>query len=295
MLAATAWLNNLFHTKTGEKVEGVDLSVPLIYADRFRIRHPGVKWGYHPPHVDGGTTERWEEPSFRKCFEDILSGEWKSHDPYELMGRLNARTSLYGRPNQCSVFRTFQGWLALSETAPTEGTLKVFPDVGLANSYLILRPFFRPLVYPDDPRILDPKNWEYDISSSDLPGISASDGGYTSPAPTPVLHPHLRLEQSMTSVPRVCPGDAAFWHCDVIHAVEAEHKGAEDSVVMYIPAVPYTPMNKAYVDKQRERFLSGDRPPDFPQGMSEANFVGVATVDDITSSIGRVAMGFAPE
>ena len=48
-----------------------------------------------------------------------------------------------------------------SETAPTEGTLRVFPDVGLANGYLILRPFFRPLVYIDDPGILDPKNWEY--------------------------------------------------------------------------------------------------------------------------------------
>ena len=63
---------------------------------------------------------------------------------------------------------------------------------------------------------------------------------------------------------------------------------------MYIPAVPYTAMNKAYVDRQKERFLSRNRPPDFPQG-SEANFVGVATVDDITSSIGRVAMGFEPD
>ena len=63
---------------------------------------------------------------------------------------------------------------------------------------------------------------------------------------------------------------------------------------MYIPAVPYTPMNKAYVDKQRERFLIGRRPPDFPPGESEATLVGVATVDDITSSVGRVAMGFEP-
>ena len=47
-----------------------------------------------------------------------------------------------------------------SETAPTEGTLRVFPDVMISNAYIILRPFFRPIVPLDDPTILDPKNWE---------------------------------------------------------------------------------------------------------------------------------------
>ena len=79
---------------------------------------------------------------------------------------------------QASVFRTFQGWLALryaykvniepshradfsdSDTAPTQGTLKVFPSVYLSNAYLILRPFFKlkeNLVTKDQ---LDPENWE---------------------------------------------------------------------------------------------------------------------------------------
>jgi hypothetical protein len=53
-----------------------------------------------------------------------------------------------------------------SETAPTEGTLQVFPDVGLSNAYIILRPFFRPLVPVDDPGVLDAKNWEYGMSLS---------------------------------------------------------------------------------------------------------------------------------
>ena len=47
-----------------------------------------------------------------------------------------------------------------SETAPTEGTLRVFPDVTISNAYVILRPFFRRMVPLDDPAILDPKNWE---------------------------------------------------------------------------------------------------------------------------------------
>lgn len=49
----------------------------------------------------------------------------------------------------------------LSETAPTEGTLRVFPDLKLSNAYTILRPFFRPTVPADSPDILDPKNWKF--------------------------------------------------------------------------------------------------------------------------------------
>ena len=62
--------------------------------------------------------------------------------------------------------------------------------------------------------------------------------------------------------------------------------------VMYIPAVPLTPQNQEYIERQRESFLSGERPPDFPQGKSELSFVGVATVNDIVGKAGRRAMGF---
>jgi Protein of unknown function (DUF1479) len=61
---------------------------------------------------------------------------------------------------------------------------------------------------------------------------------------------------------------------------------------MYIPAVPLTPQNQAYVERQRECFLQGKRPPDFPQGRGEDQFIGVAGIDDISSSLGRRAMGF---
>lgn len=53
MLAAQVWANNLYHIKSGRAPEGVDLSTPLSYADRFRIRRPGIRWDVHPPHVDG--------------------------------------------------------------------------------------------------------------------------------------------------------------------------------------------------------------------------------------------------
>lgn len=103
MLAASAWLNNFYHIRSQKQVSGVDLATPLSYADRFRMRHPGNKWYNHPPHIDGGGIERWEDQAFRECFKDIFDGNWKQHDPYDLEGRINARSSMYGRENQvCS-------------------------------------------------------------------------------------------------------------------------------------------------------------------------------------------------
>ncbi|KAJ7116584.1 hypothetical protein C8R44DRAFT_792863 [Mycena epipterygia] len=291
MLAASKWLNSLYHVTSGQKIDGVDLATPLSYADRFRIRHPGVPWGRHPPHIDGGAIERWEDENFRACFADILSGAWTKHDPYAIEPRLDARTSLYSRPNQSSVFRTFQGWLALSKTGPHQGTLKVFPDVLLSNAYIILRPFFRPLVPADSKDILDAKNWEFDISTPDFPGIFPRENGFGGPHPTNELHPHLLLDATMTSIPVVNPGDTVFWHCDVVHSVEQEHTGSEDSAVMYIPAVPLTPANARYLARQKDDFLKGLPPPDFAVATTGVGFVGLAKDEDVEEPLGRKAMG----
>ncbi|KAF8886069.1 hypothetical protein CPB84DRAFT_1750031 [Gymnopilus junonius] len=294
VLAATVFLNNLYSAKAqgdATSLAGVDLNVPLTYADRFRIRKPGLSWEFHPPHVDGGGIERWEDSNFRQCFEDILRGNWRNHNPFALETRLNARTSLYGRPNQATVFRTFQGWLAMSETAPTQGTLKVFPDVILSNAYTILRPFFTPTVPVDSENIYEAKNWKFDISNPDFPGIRAHEGGFYGPRPTPELHPNMRLTETMISVPKVNPGDTVFWHCDVVHSVEHEHTGQGDSAVMYIPAVPLTPSNAAYIKRQVATFLKGKCPPDMPQGPGEADFIGVGKAEDVLSEAGKRAMG----
>ena len=56
------------------------------------------------------------------------------------------------------MFRTYQGWLALSETAPNEGTLQVFPNVMLSNAYIILRPFFA-LKEGANADSFDPNDW----------------------------------------------------------------------------------------------------------------------------------------
>jgi hypothetical protein len=159
ILAAQTWCNQLYSHSS--EAEPVDLSAPLTYVDRFRMRQPGFAWGAHPPHMDGGAIERWRDPTFRSAFEKILQGDWRSHNPYSLKGRVGARTSTEGQPNQASIFRTFQGWLAVSDTGPGEGTLKVFPDILLSSAYIMLRPFFSSTVEPDHPKALDAANWKF--------------------------------------------------------------------------------------------------------------------------------------
>ncbi len=62
---------------------------------------------------------------------------------------------------------------------------------------------------------------------------------------------------------------------------------------MYIPAVPLTPMNKAYIERQRESFVQGVRPPDYPDTTKdEKDFVGTGRAEDITNLLGKQAMGF---
>ena len=71
--------------------------------------------------------------------------------------------------------------------------------------------------------------------------------------------------------------------------------GKEDSAVIYIPAMPNTPVNAEYIQKQKESFLQGAAPPDFQPGRSEASHVGGGKADDIKDPIAKRAMGFAVE
>ncbi|KAG8937102.1 hypothetical protein FRC02_006302 [Tulasnella sp. 418] len=193
---------------------------------------------------------------------------------------------------QSSVFRTWQGWLSMSDTGPGEGTLRVFPDVLLSTAYLVLRPFFRPVDKTlEGDAFLDKSNWVFDISDGSFQGIQALDDGFDGQRLTDEEHPHLRLDSAIVSMPRVKPGDMAFWHCDVVHSVEQQHDGPNDSSVMYIPAVPLTPQNVRYLARHRDHFRTGMAPPDFPQGVGEGEFINKGLESDIYGEPGRLAMG----
>ncbi|ORY46228.1 hypothetical protein BCR35DRAFT_297286 [Leucosporidium creatinivorum] len=302
------FLDGLFHAPHLKSINpssterAISLSNVVSYADRLRIRHPGDSKFALGPHIDGGGVERWEDPEFRSYWRSILEGtcDWRQHDAWSF-GRdgqkLVAKGDLYEAPGGCSVFRPFQGWLSMSETGPNEGTLRVFPLLKEATAYIVLRPFFRPLIaatqLPDGtypPEFLHSDNWVLDTDTSAFPGCSLGHSLELSPQ----THPHLSLPTAMTSVPQVSPGDMVLWHDSIVHAVEAQHQGTGDSSVMYIPAIPLSQNNFSYVLQQRKAFLSGRVPFDFPGGEGEARFKGRATEKGIKSVEARQAMGLAP-
>ncbi|RPD57920.1 DUF1479-domain-containing protein [Lentinus tigrinus ALCF2SS1-7] len=297
LITTQKYLLSLWHTSLPDTP--VSVRTPLSYFDRLRIRGPGPSGVTLAPHIDGGGIERWEDPAYRSVWKRILEGgdAWRQYDPFDISPRLDANEEMYKSPNPgCSILRPWQGWTAMSHTGPGEGTLRVLPMLPLATAYVILRPFFslRPELaggFNDAADIpLDADAWVLDLDSSAFPG---STPGKTQ-AITPVTHPHLRIDKTIVSLPRVEPGDQVYWHTDVIHAVETEHNGTEDSSVLYIPAVPLTERNAAYVRDQRDNFLRGLPSPDFPGGEGESQFVGRAGVGDITSADGRSLLGFEP-
>ncbi|KIL63988.1 hypothetical protein M378DRAFT_186857 [Amanita muscaria Koide BX008] len=287
-IATQRFLLSLWHKSDASSL--VDLSNPVSYFDRLRIRQPGDEQFTLGPHVDGGSVEHWEDPSFRACFSKILQGgsAWREHDPYDASPRVNAKHDLYNVSNKCSIFRAWQGWTSMSNTGPNEGTLKVFPNILLGTSYLILRPFFR----PRNPQSSSLKfeDWTVNIDTPDFPGsILGNTQEFNEKT-----HPHMSFDRTMVSAPRVDPGDQVFWHCDVIHAVEGQHRGTSDSSVLYIPAVPLTVDNAHFMRQQRENFEAGLPPPDFPGGKGESECVGRARGEDVKRPEARRVLGLDP-
>lgn len=105
-----------------------DLSSQVVYADRFRIRHPSKglfllprSWGRPEDldenvlankkipdgeytlkaHQDSGAMERWEDPQYRACYQKIFEGKWEDYDPWCADHRSEAKTDLYSTGSEC--------------------------------------------------------------------------------------------------------------------------------------------------------------------------------------------------
>ncbi|KAI9769885.1 MAG: hypothetical protein M1835_006643 [Candelina submexicana] len=300
LIATQRFLMEFWHSKDQNAL--ISSSHPTAYADRLRIRQPGDAGFALGPHVDGGSVERWEEEGYGRggVYDKIWQGKWEEYDPWESSCRLPAVADLYNGAGACSMFRMYQGWLAMSTTGPGEGTLLVNPLFSRATVYFLLRPFFSPRRTPDATsnastmtRLLDSNNWQLDPQpSSLLQGATPSHAQELNAT----LHPHLDLARSMVHVPEVRPGDYVAWHCDTIHAVDKTHTGSSDSSVMYIPACPLTEANAEYLVRQREAFVDGTPGPDFPGGKGESEHLGRYTADYVQRTISleaQRAMGLA--
>lgn len=297
----------------------ISLSQNLAYADRLRIRQPGDATFALGPHVDGGSVERWEKHGYGigGVYDKIFEGAWEEYDPWDSSKRAPAVMDNYNGLGASSVFRMFQGWLSMSNTKGSEGTLLVNPLLQLSTAYYLLRPFFKPLKGPKGvsaDEYLAADNWVFAGSemTSELHGAPLGAGQELNTE----LHPHLDLDISMVHMPEVRPGDFVVWHCDskycpvslpwgteknltqldaAIHAVDKIHKGQSDSSVLYIPICPVTEKNAEYMVRQRKAFLDGTPGPDFPGGQGESKHVNRPTESYVRAhadSEGLRAFGF---
>ena len=234
------------------------------YADRVRRRQPGDKTLGLSPHMDAGTVERWLDPGYQKVYAPIFAGDWREYDPFDPTYRLQTRE--IPSPAVCSMFRTYQGWTALTRQGPKDGTLRLIP-IASGIAYVLLRAL------------------QDDVGQADLCGAAPGRALEVSPE----WHPELTA--ALISIPEVMPGDSVFWHTDICHAVGHEHTGREYASVIYIGSAPDCPKNRAYLPKQRRAFLEGRSAPDFAAMDFEVDFEGRATERDLTD-LGRAQMGF---
>ncbi|KAK2731005.1 DUF1479 domain-containing protein [Colletotrichum kahawae] len=275
-------LNELWHNYDEETSPD-----PLVYYDGIRDRPPRQDFLGLGPHIDADSLCRWADKTYREVYGNIFSGRPELHDCYDLGLRKAADQELYPGIAHSSVFRSFQGWTALTRAAPNEGTLLVYPNVATVVSYVMLRPFFKP---PRDPAdVMDASKWTLDDSTSWFPGTFKTESQRLSRS----SHPHLRLEDCLVHIPTMEPGDTVWWHTDVCHAVDPEHHGMENASVVYIAACPSTPNNRAYVKRQLEETRAGRPPPDYAEGnvLDERILEGYVGLDGF-DGYAKTAFGF---
>ncbi len=256
-------LNRLW--KVADTGEGAfDTDQTCIYADRLRIRKPGDRVRGLPPHVDSCTLESWySADSIWHTYKSLLNGQWQQYDAFDAGKRVSTERKPY--PSACGMFRSFQGWMALTAQGKQSGTLQLVPSARCIG-WLFL-----------------------DMLNCSLQGIEQN-------VPKPGhsfnldVEKHALLIRGLCIIPDIKAGDTVWWHPDVVHAVESRHESPIPSSVAYLGNAPSCPRNRAYLGTQTERFKKGFSPPDFPATDLEANFAGRGTAADL-SELGAIKMG----
>ena len=255
MAKVKKWLNNLWIYKYDGK-EVFDPNRELIYADRVRRREPGdVSLGLST-HCDAGSFERWTDEAYQKIYNDIFSDSFENYNPFN--ARYRNEIVEFEAPAVAHVFRTFQGWTALTTQGPNDGTLQLIP-IAKGIAYILTRALLN------------------DVPENELcgskPGRALSiNKDY-----------HSLFLRGLISIPILNPGDTIWWHPDVVHAVEDKHLGRNFSNVVYVGASPYCKKNLDYAKKQAQKFLEGKSPPDFAPEDYEVNYEGRIKLNDLSN------------
>ena len=248
------WLNKLWINEHDGKTI-FDPNHELVYADRVRRREPGDKTLGLSPHCDAGSVERWVDKGYQGVYENIFADNFTEYDPFNAAYRNT--TQEIESPAVSHVFRTFQGWVALTEQGPGDGTLQLIP-IAKSMAFILTR------------ALMD------DVSEDDLCG--------SKPARALSVNStyHALLLRGLVSIPKMNAGDTVWWHPDVVHAVEDLHTGKGYSNVVYVGSTPYCEKNLSYAKKQSVKFLEGKSPPDFAEEDYEVRYKNRAKASDLT-------------
>jgi hypothetical protein len=264
MAGAKRFLNQLWRSD-GPEGPVFDAHRDLIYADRVRFREPGDASFGLSAHVDAGSIERWIDPAYSgKVFGKVFGGDLDAYDPFQAWGR--DEIDEIPSPAVCRMFRTFQGWTALTAQGPNNGTLQLLP-VADAMAWMLLRAL------------------QNDVPEDELCGAAACR------AMIIVKEYHELLLRGYGAIPHMQPGDTIWWHPDVLHGVEDVHRGNGFSSVMYIAPAPDCAKNRSYATLQQRAFESGLSAPDFAPDNIEKDFEGRFVKADLTE-LGLRQMGY---
>jgi hypothetical protein len=264
MARVQAFLNGLWRHES-DGVQWFDPDRDSLYPDRIRRRPPGASSAGLGSHLDPGTLDLWMTQDYQRAFRHLFDGTAEQYDPWDAAHRTTGPQ--YPGTTMCSVFRTFQGWTALSDMDHDQGVLHTVP-IPSAMAYLMLRPLLP------------------DVPEDDMCGVTVNR---TFPV-TEQWHPLLR--RALTGIPDVRAGDTVWWHCDLIHSVAPVENQQGWGNVMYIPAAPWCPRNEHYAASVRTAFATGSSPDDFPAEHYERGWAGRFGPADLNAT-GRRGLGLA--
>jgi hypothetical protein len=260
MVTVRRFLNGFWSHRSSD-TNWFDPDHDIGYPDRLRRRAPGVPAAGLRVHTDAPVTGGWSVPENPRVFREVFAGRPEQYDPWDA----TERTPIAPWPAAlASVFRTFQGWTALSEMRPDDGVLHTIPIPSAATHSLI----------------------------EGLAGELGLLGDDPTPAPRRARPDPLLLD-ALTPIPAVEPGDTVWWHGDVFHSVADAANRERWGNVMYIGSTPRCARNDPYPASTFDRFLAGRSPVDYPAEDHEIDFVGRAGIDDL-DEVGRQQFGLDP-
>jgi len=262
MAKVQAFLNSQWKHESGG-VRWFDPNRDSLYPDRIRRRPEGANSNGLGTHLDPGTLDLWMTEAYQRAFRHLFDGTVEQYDPWDAAHRTAGPQ--YPGSTMCSVFRTFQGWTALSDMDHDQGVLHTVP-IPEAMAYLMLRPLLS------------------DVAEDDMCGTTVNQ---VFPA---IEKWHPLLMRALVGIPDVQAGDSVWWHCDMIHSVAPVQNQQGWGNVMYIPAAPWCPRNEAYAPSVREAFRTGSSPSDFPAEHYERTWDNRFSFDDLNET-GRRGLG----